>query len=153
MSPPSSHAPSRAEFDAMTVLGIDHGLARIGVALKPAGQDWALPIKTLHVSSESDAIGIMRALIREHAPSAVVIGLPVHDDPTQAALVRRFARKAREGVTGVRWFFMNELLTSEAAEHLAEEARGMNRRRASRDAPSDELAAKLILESYAARLG
>ena len=94
--------PGRVEFIAGTVLAFDHGLRRIGVALKPAGQDWALPVRVIDCSDETAAVQAVRALISEYSPLAVIFGLPRHFDPTQAAIVRRFVRKTREAVRGVR---------------------------------------------------
>ena len=141
---------SRQDLIGATMLGLDHGLRRIGVALKPAGQDWALPIRVLEIKDEREAIRAVRALIEEYRPAAIVLGLPENADPAQAHAVRRFARKAREGVSGVRWLFADERNTSQEAESLAREATLDMSRRGARQAPSDDLAAKLILERYLA---
>src|SRR5688572_13795217 len=81
---------TRSEIVSSTILGLDHGAARLGVALKPAGQDWALPIRIIDAHNETAAIDALHALIADYHPSAIVIGLPRHPDPMQAKAVRRF---------------------------------------------------------------
>ncbi len=58
-----------------------------------------------------------------------------------AGRVRRFCRRAREGTAGVRWFFVDESLTSREADSISVD-KGSRRR------PTDDLAAKLILETF-----
>lgn len=149
MTPPPL---TRTEFIAATVLALDHGLRRIGVALKPAGQDWALPCRILEAETPAQAVRAARALIAEYQPQAIVVGLPLNADPTQAHAVRRFTRKTSEGLSGIRWLFVDERYSSQTAERLAQEANALTARRATRQAPQDDLAAKLILDAYLATL-
>lgn len=138
---------SRADAVEMTLLGVDWGAARIGVAIKPAGQDWALPRGILTVRAEKDAIEALRREITEAGAQGVVVGLPLAPDGTdsvQSRAIKRFCRKARQSVTGVRWLFVDETLTTQAADELARETPGRR--------PTDDLAAKLILETFLSRL-
>lgn len=136
-SPPK---PTRPEAIAMGLLGIDWGGRRIGMAVKPAGQDWALPRAVLTVAGEAEAIeGVARA-IAETGAQGIVVGLPEHQDPEMGRQVRRFCRKAREKTSGVRWFFIDETLTTQAADSISLESPS---RRA-----TDDLAAQLILETF-----
>jgi putative Holliday junction resolvase len=121
-------------------LGVDWGRRWIGLAIKPAGQDWPLPQATMTVTGEEQAIQALREAIARSQAQAVVVGLPVHPDPAQSRQIKRFSRKTRQGMTGVRWFFVDERLTSQAAESLS--PRGAGRR------PADDLAAALILETF-----
>ena len=131
---------SRADMTAMTILGMDWGARRIGLAIKPAGQDWALPSRVMHVRDETSAIQAVREAIGAGGVQAVVTGLPLHEDPAQAAQVRRFCRKAREQVKGVRWFFADESLTTQQADTLSLDRPSHK--------PTDDLAASLILETF-----
>ncbi len=132
--------PLRKELVAMTVLGVDWGQRRIGLAIKPAGQDWPLPRRTLTVKDEARAIEALRHEIKANGAQAVVVGLPEHPDPTQAAEIKRFCRKTRQGMSGVRWFFVDERLTTQRADELSLELPGHK--------PTDDLAAALILDSF-----
>ena len=98
MSAPQSRvgASSPAVREAC-ILAIDHGERRIGLAIKPKGQDWAIPTSIVEAASESDAIDSIRSIIQSRDVDTVVIGLPVNESPHQARLVKRFARRLRVG--------------------------------------------------------
>lgn len=143
---PSPPALSRAEAVALTLLGVDWGRRRIGLAIKPAGQDWPLPQATLTTPSEALALAGLRQAIERAGAQGVVVGLPVHPNPEQAREIRRFCRKAREGLRGVRWFFVDEAFTTQTADELNRQAGGGRR-------ATDDLAATLILETFLGRCG
>jgi putative Holliday junction resolvase len=132
--------PTRPEAVAMTLLGVDYGRRRVGLAVKPAGQDWALPRAVLTVADEAEAIDGLTRAVTESAAAGVVVGLPLNQDPEMAREVKRFCRKARGRVRGARWFFVDEALTSQAADAISLDS---PRRR-----PTDDLAASLILETF-----
>ncbi len=139
--PSTPPPPSRAQAIAMTLVGVDWGARRIGLALKPAGQDWALPLAVLVVRDERQAIEELGQMLECRGAEGIVVGLPLHADPSQALEVRRFARRARTAAgPGRRWFFIDESLTSYQAESV--EQAGSRQRR------SDDLAAALILETF-----
>lgn len=131
---------TRPQALEMTLLGIDWGAARIGLALKPAGGDLVIPRGVLEPRDEGDAVEAVRRVIAETAAQGVVVGLPLHADDTSARAVRRFARKTREGMRGVRWFFVDERLTSQAAEAMTLEP--------ARRRPADDVAALLIMRTF-----
>ena len=66
------------EVVALTLLGIDWGERRMGVAIKPAGQDWPIPKEILHVRGEDEAVAALRRVIAASGAGAVVVGLPIH---------------------------------------------------------------------------
>jgi RNase H-fold protein (predicted Holliday junction resolvase) len=136
-------APGNFTHDAavaMALLGVDWGGRRIGLAFKPAGQDWALPRGILAYVEEQDSIAGLRKVISDSGAQGVVVGLPLNQDPAMANRVKRFCRRAREGVTGVRWFFIDENLTSQEADSISLD-KGHRR-------PTDDIAAKLIVETF-----
>ncbi|MBI1785478.1 Holliday junction resolvase RuvX [Candidatus Sumerlaeota bacterium] len=130
-------------LESSTILGIDHGERRIGLAIKPAGSRMALPLAIIEVHRPEDALAQIRRVISERAVDIVVVGLPLHDDPTQAQRVKRFSRRLRQGIRGVRWKFVDESLTSEEAMLLARNAELSTSNR-----PLDDRAAALLIESY-----
>lgn len=132
---------SRDEAVAMALLGVDWGARRIGLAFKPAGRDWALPSAVLESATEKEAIAALRKTIADSGAQAIVVGLPLNRDPAMARRVKRFCRRAREGMAGARWFFVDENLTSNEADSISLD-KGPHRR------PTDDLAAKLILETF-----
>ena len=133
--------PTRDATVAMTLLGIDWGARRIGLAIKPAGQDWPLPQGIIDATGEQEAMAALREAITRAGADGVVVGLPLHPDPEQSRRIKRFCRKARRATTGVRWFFIDESLTTQAAAIQSLEG-AVGRR------PDDDLAAALILETF-----
>lgn len=127
----------------MCVLGLDVGSARIGVAVKPEGQEMVLPLAVVRARPDEAACEAIRALIGERGVRLVVVGLPLNADPSQAREVRRFTRRLRRGVTGARWRFCDETLSSVAA---AEIGRTLGEGR--RAAPDDDRAAAIILQGF-----
>lgn len=125
---------------AMTLVGIDWGARRIGFAVKPAGQDWALPSEVVEVRGESEAVATVRRRIEETGAEGVIVGLPLHPDPTQSRRIRRFCRKVREPMRGVRWFFVDERFTTQTADSISISKASKR--------PTDDLAASLILETF-----
>lgn len=143
----SEGEPTRSEAVSAVVLGIDPGEARIGLAVCPADSRLCLPLRVIEAAGARGAIAEIRAVIRERGVSIVVTGLPVDRNPARVKVVRRFTRLLREGVTGVRWRFSDEHLTTQSAAGLRREA-GFSPTREHVDAH----AAALILENWFAAL-
>lgn len=125
------------------ILGIDHGETRIGLAIQPAGQTVILPLGIVAAQHEPTAIERIRSVIAEREVQVVVVGLPVHANPEQARKVKRFTRKLRLEVRGVRWRFVDEAQTSAEA---AEGARAVGPGK--RGVSLDDRAAALIVHRY-----
>lgn len=140
--------PATPPLQETSIVAIDHGRKRIGVAVKPAGQRMALPLRVVDGADPARAMEELRGIIAERGAGIVVVGLPLNADPAQAREVKRFTRKLREGVAGVRWRFVDETLTSHAAEELRRDS-GLGPLREGDDAA----AAALILEAYLQKPG
>lgn len=127
----------------LAILGIDHGDRRIGLAIKHAGQNLVLPLAVLAQRTPAVACEAIRRIIRDEGISLVIVGLPVNADPAQSRIVKRFTRRLREGIAGVRWRFVDEEASSlEAAEQ--DRSAGIARRQDR----VDDRAAALILERF-----
>ncbi len=133
------------EMRSMAILGMDWGARRIGFAVKPAGMDYVLPRGVVMVGNEQEAVRVVRAVIEEAAAGAIVVGIPLYRDPAQAQIIRRFCRRTRCGIRGTRWFFTDEYLTTQAADSMS--------RNSLAGKETDDLAAKLILESWLQEAG
>jgi putative Holliday junction resolvase len=129
----------------LSILALDLGAARIGVAVKPAGQSMVLPLSVVPAEPEAAAFERLRGMIRERDAAIVVVGLPLNENPEQALRVKRTLRRLRRGVQGVRWRFCDETLTSAAAADIGRDPGDRGRYR-----PDDDRAAALILESWLA---
>lgn len=129
-----------------TVIGLDHGSRRIGVAVgsEETGLAFARPaLRRRNTAADLDAIV---GLARGETTTTVVVGLPRNMDGSegsQAAAARAFG--AELAARGLRVEFVDERLTSwEAGESLAAEGRRPERASGERDSA----AARLILQEY-----
>lgn len=123
------------------VIGIDHGLRRVGVAVGDEETGMAFPRDGL---AAGDAVERIRRLAADEGTLRVVVGLPLNIDGSegpQAAAARAFG--ARLGGVGLEVTFTDERLTTWEAEQRS--------RSADRPTPAntiDSAAAALILEQY-----
>ncbi|MGH2732497.1 MAG: Holliday junction resolvase RuvX [Actinomycetota bacterium] len=130
---------------ARTVLAIDPGTRRLGVAVSDPLGMVALPLTVLPRSG--DWIGELRRIIAERGVDEVVMGLPLRLDGTEgpaAEQARVLAGELRIHL-GVEIRLVDERLTTVAAE------RGLTRAGASARRQRkvvDKAAAALLLQSY-----
>jgi putative Holliday junction resolvase len=134
----------------VSVLGIDLGARRIGIAWSDSGV-MATPHSVLR--NEGDVVAKVANLARELDADLLVVGLPrrAHASPTEKKF-RDFAEALRQKTCKAVVLWDESLSTVEAAERLR--AEGRSRREAQRDI--DMHAAAVILQSYlddAARSG
>lgn len=128
-------------------LGIDHGEARIGLAISDDLNMLAHPLETITVKEVADPIARIAALVKERDIGMIVLGLPRNMDGSYgpaAEKVRAFAEKLRAAVP-CEVKLWDERLTSVAAQRSLHEA-GRNVKN-SRDV-IDQVAAQLILQGW-----
>jgi len=127
------------------LLGVDHGLARIGVAVSDAMGISARELRIIHRKSKQEDFNQINQIASAENVVAVVVGIPHNEAPegvhTQADTVRNWIENFRE-TTRLPIIEWDEQLTSEDAKELAK-----MQKRPVRD-PIDDLAARLILQSY-----
>lgn len=131
----------------MRYLAIDLGGKRTGLASGDDLTGIVQPLKVIEAAPGDHLLRLLRREIEDHAPDAVVVGLPLNMDGTEgpsAKAVRAFA--ARIGVeSGIEIRFQDERLTSFAAEgHLDRSGRTHREKKEIRDA----LAAAEILRDH-----
>jgi putative holliday junction resolvase len=125
-----------------TLLAFDYGSRKIGVAVGQTVTGTANPLVVLRNRGKTpDWPGIER-LLTTWRPQALVVGLPLNMDDTEASAApgaQRFARQigARSRLPV---FLVDERLTSNAARRAAPPIRGR--------VDVDDLAATLILETW-----
>jgi putative Holliday junction resolvase len=140
----------RAAGDPTTVIALDYGAKRIGVAVGDEGLRSAHPLASIRATGDERRATLDR-LIEEWRPARLVLGLPCRDDATPHALgarVRHFAAelKARYHLPVA---LVDERYSSVEAEARLREAGGARRAaRASRARDVDSYAAQLLLEQY-----
>lgn len=130
-----------------TFLGFDFGLKRIGVAV---GQDvtmTAAPLTTIVAQNGKPDWGEIKKLIGRWQPDALIVGIPLKMDGTEmsvTAAARHFAKQLSKHFQ-VQVYEEDERLTTKAARSEVYEQGGY---RALRKKAIDEVAAKLILETW-----
>jgi len=130
-----------------TVLAFDFGERRIGVAVGELQLGVAHPLETIDAKANDVRFARIEALVNEWQPALLLVGLPLALDGSEhamTALARRFALRL-QGRYGIATRLVDERLTSVEAEHQVRDL-GLDVRAAR--SKVDQLAAKLILESY-----
>jgi len=126
----------------MRILGIDHGDARIGLALSDEGGLIARPLQIIkHIARATDAQTIAR-IVTEKEVKLIVIGLPTDEEGEvghQARKVKRWA-EALSQATSVKLDFWDESFSSIEADSVTP-----NRKRGE---ANDAHAAAIMLQSY-----
>ncbi len=133
-----------------TALGIDHGAARIGIALSDPLGITARPLETIHVAKEPPLPRISK-LAHDHAATKIIIGLPLHMDDTegpQAKEARAFAAALKPLLPpDVPIFLVDERLSTKEAEKHLTRAGKKGGRKQNKDL-IDQTAAAVILQDY-----
>ena len=129
-----------------SVIGLDHGSRRIGVAVGNEETGLAFPRPAVLRRKLAADIAQIAALARTEGATTVVVGLPRNMDGTegeQAAKARAFGGQL--AAIGLEVVFVDERLTSwQAGEELA--AAGRRPERGSGE--KDSAAARLILQEW-----
>jgi len=130
------------------VLGIDHGEARIGLALSDDLGMLAHPLETIHVRQVVDPLGRIAEIVAAREIRAIVVGIPFRLDGsagTAAAKVRAFVEALRKRLPGCVFLEMDERLsTVEAQSRLRQAGRTAKNSRP----VIDQVAAVTILQDY-----
>jgi putative Holliday junction resolvase len=127
------------------LIGIDHGIKRIGVAISDASGMVARELCILQRKSKPEDFARLNQIASEEHAIGFVIGIPHNEAPegvhTQADTVRLWLSRFQE-TTPLPIIEWDEQLTSEDAKMLAKQQRRKF------DAHIDDLAARVILQSY-----
>jgi putative Holliday junction resolvase len=125
-----------------TVLAFDFGEKRIGVAIGNSVTGSARALTTLKPRDGDDRFAQISQLLREWAPTRLVVGLPQHPDGTAHEMTQRCRRFANQlqGRFGLPVVMVDERYSSVEAEALLGAA--------ARGAAIDAEAARVILQQY-----
>ncbi len=122
----------------MRVLAVDHGKARVGLAISDPTE---VVVRPLDVVSPPEPVAIAR-VVRDLEADLVVVGLPLSLDGSegpQARVALGFRDRLAEVLQGIPVETYDERLTTRMADASAREGAG---------AAPDSLAAAHLLESY-----
>jgi putative Holliday junction resolvase len=131
-----------------SVLGIDYGARRIGLAVSDPDRIFAFPAGFLLRHGKERDLAELRRLADEREIVQIVVGLPIHmngREGPEASAARAFAEDLRQG-TGRSVELLDERWTSREAEQAL---RDSGRRYERGDV--DAAAATLILRTWLAR--
>lgn len=128
------------------LISIDHGMARIGVAVSDAMGISARELTILISKGEAADFAAIAAIAEREAAVGLVVGVPHNPNapaglPTQADVVREWIARLRRAVP-LPIVEVSEYLTSDEARALARQAQRDPREHV------DDLAARVILQSY-----
>lgn len=151
---PADFAPA-LKSSLQTILGIDFGLKRIGLAVGQTITRTASPLETLQLSSTVLDVKLLDPVIAQWKPNAIVIGHPLHADQSESSLstlIKHFAENLQTH-TRLPVFLEDEYLSSHEAQNLLREQRQSGKKtKKNSKADIDKLAAALILQRWLNRL-
>lgn len=149
--PETASTQDRVPAPGSTVLGLDVGDARIGVAVGRVGSRLAFGRGAIERRGTRSDVEAVVATAATEGASAIVVGLPLRldgSDSPQTARVRAFARELAEA--GAAVLLEDERLTTRIAQRQVG-AGPLPRGRRQEKGRLDEAAAVLILESFLLR--
>lgn len=132
----------------MKIMGIDYGDTRTGLAISDAEERLAFSIGAITAKTIESAVQQVGAKIQEHAAQKIVLGLPKNMDGSEgfrAEKTRRFAAALSEVSPHMEIEFLDERLTTRAAEYYLN---ATNTRGKKRKSTVDTMAAQIILQDY-----
>src|SRR5437899_2225916 len=149
-----------------SILSIDYGKERMGLAIADANVQVAQPLSTMERVNRNEDMRRLREVVRENSVKQIVVGLPLKLDGTRGEMAEeaeRFARRVRKQI-GLPVELVDERLTSWEAERLLEETQGRflhaeksggarKQKRAAERLTVDAVAAAVILKEYLERQG
>lgn len=136
----------------MSIMALDLGRRRIGVAIAGPSGLGATPVATLHRHSLPEDFDALRTIVAEWRVRQVILGLPVNMDGSEgpaARHARQFAHQLADALELPVELYDERLTSFEARERLKHLPGG----RASRKAMVDQVAAVVILEGWLAEHG
>ena len=131
----------------MKAMGIDFGLARIGIALSDDTKFLATPFITYKRKDEQADLNYFFNLINEKKVDEIVCGLPYNmqgEEQEIAKKTREFVAKI-ESLTSIKVQFVDERLSSSMAEEML---RTTEKDWKKRKEKLDAVAASIILQDY-----
>jgi putative Holliday junction resolvase len=136
----------------MSILGLDLGKRRIGVAIADVPALGARPLNTLIRSSLARDLDALRVIAAEQRVNRIVLGLPLNMNGSEgpaARHARNFAARLSQALALPVDLYDERLTSFEAESRL----RDSSSRRNSRKLMVDQVAAALILEGWLSEHG
>jgi len=141
--------PDTPDLDPKTILAVDFGLRRIGIAVGQSITGSASPLGVVRNGEEGPDFDSLGKLIDEWQPSLLVVGMPRHIDETPSdmtAHVESFIEELRRYNLPIET--IDERNTSTEARTVLKNARATGSRGRIRKEMVDSAAAVFIAERY-----
>jgi len=145
--------PDTPDFGPKTILAVDFGLRRIGIAVGQSITGSASPLGVIRNGEEGPDFDSLGKLVDEWRPSLIVVGMPRHADGTPSdmtAHVERFIQELRRYDLPIET--VDERNTSTEAKAVLKNARATGSRGRIKKEMIDSAAAVFIAEQYLASL-
>ena len=130
-----------------TLLGLDYGTKRIGVAVSTQEQNIASPLENYTRRNEREDAEFLSRIARDYRAVGVVVGLPVHmsgDEGAKAQEARAFGNWVAQ-VLKLPVVFWDERFSSAMAELYLQHAEISRKKQQHR---LDKVAAQVMLQSF-----
>ena len=124
-----------------TILSIDYGAVRVGLAITDTDQQFALAYKTIPAEPRNECFEALRRVTNEEHVERILLGLPLTldgQDGPQASLVRSFGNELTNNL-GLPLEFVDERFSTKSSV-IASRMKGMK--------SPDAEAARTILEFW-----
>ena len=139
-----------------TILCFDYGHKKIGLAVGNSVSKTAQPLSTVSCNNGTPNWALVDKLVNEWEPDLLLLGLPLNMDGTES----KFSKQARQfgKSLGARYNLQveheDERLSSNEADNLLRDSLGAKQGLSKKlQSKRDQIAARLILESYFTRHG
>ncbi|MFH1228667.1 MAG: Holliday junction resolvase RuvX [Planctomycetota bacterium] len=132
----------------MSILGIDYGKKRIGLAISDPGGTFALDYRAIMAGSLQDAAAQIKAVIVQEKITEVVLGLPKRMNNTlgrSAEDAAAFAEQLKRAGVDVPITMWDERLSSKQAEVMLRDT-GISRKE--KRIHTNVVAAQLVLQNF-----
>ena len=131
----------------MTIISIDLGHARTGLAISDATGFLASPLCVIEEKYDPKLVEKTAAVIKEHKADLIVVGLPKNMDGSEGESARRCRELAAQisGLSGVEYVMQDERGTTLTAHEYLSASNVYGKKRKQR---VDATAAAIILQNY-----
>ncbi|MYA59260.1 MAG: Holliday junction resolvase RuvX [Chloroflexi bacterium] len=128
-------------------MGIDYGLARVGLAISDPSRTIASPSKTV---ATEDALVHVKSLVTERDITEIVVGVPLHMDGSMSEMGEEALSFVSQlgAIVDVPVVTRDERLSTVEAERALNAVDSVERRRKRPKGRVDSAAAAIILQSY-----
>lgn len=130
------------EFGKLSVLGLDLGGRKVGVAKGNMSLKIAVPLTIIEYKNQFDLMQKLKAIIEENQIGGLVVGLP------KADMEEKFAEFIEGMNLGLPFIFEDETYTTKMANDMLIDL-GVKRKK--RNEIDDKISAQIILDTFLSR--